>query len=83
MPIELLVLKLKKNVRLNAYDVTLDVDVKMRNRRPVVFTSYKYLDKVDVFLFYSVTDILAVDFFFLSATFDMFHILSTVVSFCC
>ena len=32
-------------------DVTLDVDVKLRNRRPTVFTSYKFLDKVEFFLF--------------------------------
>ena len=64
----------------NAADVTLDVDVKLRNRRPVIFTSYKFLDKVNFFHF---TNSLALDFFFLGATFDKFYVLSTVISFCC
>ena len=36
---------------LYSYDVTLDVDVKLRNRRLAVFASYKHLDKVDFYLF--------------------------------
>ena len=35
----------------DAYVVTLDVDVKLRNLRPVVFTSYTCLDKVNFILF--------------------------------
>ena len=51
-------------------DVTLDVDVKLCNRRPSVLTSYTFLDKVDFFSLF--TDILTLDFLFLSATFGKF-----------
>ena len=47
----LIILQIGKRGENKRIDVALDVDVKLRNRRPAVFTSYRFLDKVDFFLF--------------------------------
>ena len=62
-----------------AYDVTLDVDVKLRNRRQVVLLPIIFLIKsISLSLF---TDILALDSLFLAQHLICFYVLSIVISF--